>query len=404
MLALAGKENNRQNPVGHVDPDVPLFEPSNDLSLYIHVPFCASRCGYCDFYSKVTTPDIHVRYIEALLHQLESLKPQLENTRIRTIYFGGGTPSLLGARLAPVLDYLCTNFDLEPEAEITLEANPDSLFAETLDALIPFSLNRVSLGVQSFDDELLKRLGRRHDAAQVHAALDLLHERGIPSSVDLMCALPGLADAGWAATLEEAAAAPVAHISVYPLTIEPGTDFFLQWQRGDLLETEDDIAADQLEQAQRVLEAHGFTRYEISNYARPGQEARHNTAYWTGAPYLGLGPSAASMLPTSDGGRHRFILHDTLEDYLAEPLRALDSDQLAFSEYLDVDTRRREDLMLTMRLTSGASKAAVEEAGESEVFATLMRDGLATYDETTQHYHPTQRGWLLANEVFRRIL
>ncbi|MCL2881693.1 MAG: radical SAM family heme chaperone HemW [Coriobacteriia bacterium] len=375
-----------------------------DLSLYIHVPFCASRCGYCDFYSNVTTPEVHARYIAALLHQLESLKSQLGGIRLHTVYFGGGTPSLLGTRLAPVLDFIRTEFDLESGAEITLEANPDSLSAATLDALIPLGLNRVSLGVQSFDGALLTRLGRRHDVAQVHAALDLLHQHNIATSIDLMCALPGLTDAGWAATLEEAAAAPVAHVSVYPLTIEPGTDFFLQWQRGDLLETEDDVAADQLEQAQHVLEDHGFTRYEISNYARPGQEARHNTAYWIGASYLGLGPSAASMLPTSDGGRRRFILHETLEDYLADPTRALDSDQLAFSEQLDPDTRRREDLMLNMRLTSGASKAAVEEAGEIDVFSTLVRDNLATYDELTQHYRPTQRGWLLANEVFRRIL
>jgi len=375
-----------------------------DLSLYIHVPFCASRCGYCDFYSNVTDPEIHARYSAALLRQLESLKPQLGETRLHTIYFGGGTPSLLGMRLAPVLGFIRTEFNLEPGAEVTLEANPDSLFVEVLDALIPLGLNRVSLGVQSFDDELLKRLGRRHDVAQVHAAFDLLHERGIPSSIDLMCALPGLTDAGWVATLEEAAAAPVAHISVYPLTIEPGTDFFLQWQRGDLLETEDDIAADQLEQAQRVLEARGLARYEISNYARPGQEARHNTAYWTGASYLGLGPSAASMLPTHDGGRRRFILHETLEGYLADPTRPLDSEQAAFSEQLDADERRREDLMLNMRLTSGAAATAVKEAGESEIFANLVRDGLATYDNATDRYLPTQRGWLLANEVFRRIL
>jgi len=404
MQALAGEGNNKQRSVGCADPGAPPLGPCNDCSLYIHVPFCASRCGYCDFYSNVTTPDMHARYIEALLCQLEALRPQLGDTRLRTLYFGGGTPSLLGARLAPVLDCLRTNFDLDPEAEVTLEANPDSLSAATLDALRPLGLNRVSLGVQSFDNTLLTRLGRRHSAAQVHAALNLLHDRGIAASIDLMCALPGLTDSGWAATLEEAAAAPVAHVSVYPLSIEPGTDFFLQWQRGELLETEDDRAADQLEQAQHVLEAHGFTRYEISNYARPGQEARHNTAYWTGAPYLGLGPSAASMLPTPDGGRRRFVLHETLEDYLADPTRSLDSDQAAFSEHLDADARRREDLMLTMRLTSGASKSVVEEAGEAEVFATLIRDGLATYDESTHHYRPTQRGWLCANEVFRRIL
>jgi len=396
--------------VGHADPGAPPVEPgyglhqSDALSLYVHVPFCASRCGYCDFYTMVADPTLHARYIKALLRQLESLKPLLRGTRLRTVYFGGGTPSLLGARLAPVLRYIRAELDLEPGAEVTLEANPDSLSAEVLDALCPLGLDRVSLGVQSFDDALLARLGRRHDVAQVHAALELLRQRGVAASIDLMCALPGLTDAGWAATLEETAAAPVAHISVYPLSIEPGTDFFLQWQRGDLLETEDDVAADQLEQAQQALEAHGFTRYEISNYARAGQEAQHNTAYWTGAPYLGLGPSAASMLPTPDGGRRRFVLHETLEDYLADPTRPLDSDRAAFAERLDVETRRREDLMLNMRLTSGASKAAVGQAGEADIFATLIRDNLATYDEPTQHYRPTQRGWLCANEVFRRIL
>ena len=390
--------------VGPGTPGAPLCGPGADLSLYIHVPFCASRCGYCDFYSNVTDSGTHARYVAALLRQLEALRPQLAGARIRTVYFGGGTPSLLGARLAPALDFIGAQFNLAPEAEVTLEANPDSLCAPTLEALVPLGLNRVSLGVQSFNDELLKRLGRRHSAAKARAALDLLRECDVAASIDLMCALPGLTDAGWTETLEQAAAAPVAHVSVYPLTIEPGTDFFLQWQRGELLETEEDNAADQLEQAQRVLEARGFTRYEISNYARAGQEARHNCAYWTGAPYLGLGPSAASMLPVSDGGRRRFILHETLEDYLADPARTLEGDQIAFSEYLDAPARRREDLMLNMRLTSGASVASVEAAGESEVFAGLVRDGLATYDADAARYRPTQRGWLCANEVFRRIL
>ncbi len=371
-----------------------------ELALYVHVPFCASRCGYCDFYSLVAAPEIRERYVEALLRQIRSLG----RLSLRTVYFGGGTPSLLGTRLAPVLELLQTEFDIKPDAEITLEANPDSLTAEVLDTLAPLGLNRVSLGVQSFDDALLARLGRRHNVAQVHVALGELQQRGIDASIDLMCALPGLGAKDWEATLQEAATAPVVHISIYPLTIEPGTDFFLQWQRGELLETAEDEAADQLEQAQRVLEDHGFTRYEISNYARRGQEAKHNTAYWTGAAYVGLGPSAASMLSTPDGGRRRFVLHETLEDYLADPTRALDSEQIAFSEQLDRDARQHEDLMLNMRLTTGAAKAAVEEAGESEVFAGLVRDGLATYDGATQRYRPTQRGWLLANEVFRRVL
>jgi len=378
----------------------PGLADMSDLALYIHVPFCASRCGYCDFYSLVTTPEVRARYVGALVGQLKSLG----RLSLRTVYFGGGTPSLLGTQLAPVLELLQTECDVKPDAEITLEANPDSLTTEVLDALQPLGLNRVSLGVQSFDDALLKRLGRRHDTAQVKTALSELQERGIAASIDLMCALPGLTEQGWEATLRVAAEAPVGHISVYPLTIEPGTDFFLQWQHGELLETEEDVAADQLEQAQRVLKDHGFTRYEISNYARPGQEAKHNTAYWTGAAYLGLGPSAASMLPTPEGGRRRFVLHETLEDYLADPERALDSEQVAFSEQLDREAQQRENLMLNMRLTTGAAKTAVEKAGESEVFAGLVRDGLASFDEATQRYRPTQRGWLLANEVFRRVL
>jgi len=378
---------------------------ARDLSLYIHVPFCASRCGYCDFYSQVASVEQQERYVTALLQQLEGLRPQLaDDIRLRTIYFGGGTPSLLGERLAPVLERLTTTFDVTPGAEITLEANPDSLTSTALDALAPLGLNRVSLGVQSFDDALLTRLGRRHDVAQVHAALDLLHNYDLAVSIDLMCALPGLMTAGWEATLEEACRTPIEHISVYPLSIEPGTDFFLQWQRGELLETEDDLAAEQLEQAQHILEVHGFTRYEISNYARPGHEARHNCAYWTGGAYLGLGPSAASMLPAGDGGRERFILHETLDDYLACPTRALRGDARAFVERLDAETRRREDLMLNMRLTSGASASAVEEAGKCAIFDGLVRDGLARYDALAQRYAPTQKGWLLANEIFRRVL
>ena len=380
------------------------FATVTELSLYIHVPFCASRCGYCDFYTMVAGDATIARYVDALLRQLESLRPALDGVRLRTLYFGGGTPSFVGGRLAPVLERIGAEFDVADGAEVTLEANPDSLTPAVLDALVPLGLNRVSLGVQSFDDALLKRLGRRHDSQQVRVALACLQERGLATSIDLMCALPGLTDAGWTATLEEAAHSPVAHVSVYPLSIEPGTDFFLQWQHGDLLETEEERAAEQLEQAQRVLEAAGFKRYEISNYVRPGQEAQHNCAYWTGSPYLGLGPSAASMLPTPDGGRQRFVLHETLDDYLDAPTRALDSAERAFFEELDIAARRREDLMLNMRLTSGATRTQVEAAGESEIFAGLIRDGLARFDESAQRFKPTQRGWLLANEIFRRVL
>ncbi len=375
-----------------------------ELSLYIHVPFCASRCGYCDFYSRVTVDVARRRYLVALSEQLTYLAPLLSFTTIKTIYFGGGTPSLFGAGLAPIFEQLQCDFSLAPEAEITLEANPDSLTVETLEALMPLGLSRVSIGVQSFDDALLQHLGRRHNADQARAAIRCAAVQGLDVSVDLMCALPGLDEALWERTLQEAASLPVDHVSIYPLSIEPGTDFFLQWQRGELLETDDDEAADQLEEAQSVLEQSGFTRYEISNYARPSKEARHNCSYWTGTPYLGLGPSAASMLPCKNGGRERFVLHETLEDYCVHPARALDATDRAFAEILSKEERQREDLMLSMRLTSGASLLAVQEAGEWNIFEGIVRDGLATYDSTTKRYHPTQRGWLLANEVFRRIL
>lgn len=369
------------------------------LSLYIHVPFCASKCAYCDFYSAANPCDDEIDgYVAALLAQVAAWGARYQQP-VKSVYFGGGTPSLLGVRIGAVLAGVRAAFVVALDAEITLEVNPDSIDAASLALWLDAGVNRISMGVQSFDEGMLRWLGRRHDVAGAVEACALLRDADVNFSIDLICGIPGLSDELWLGTLDSAVASSASHVSVYSLTIEEGTPLADALDSGAFVMPDDDVVAQQMNAATDVLGAAGIGRYEVANYARLGHESVHNTGYWTGVSYLGFGPSAASMLADESGNRYRFMLHDSTQEYFANPAIVLVEPE----EVLSPAEALREDVMLGLRLVAGVSDALVCEAGVRSVMEDLAGQGLVDFDSDTQHWRTTAQGWLLGNVVFAAV-
>ena len=383
-----------------------------EMSLYVHVPFCASKCAYCDFASAaVDAGDPSVEwtfdaYVAAVERDVARHAAAGLLASVPTVYVGGGTPTLLGSRLAGLVASLAAMVGLAPDAEVTVEANPDSLTVPLAHGLANAGVTRVSLGVQSFDDEVLSVLGRRHDAQSARRAAAAVVEAGLALSVDLMCGVPGLSDEGWRESLREAIATGAEHVSVYPLTIEDGTPLCERVETGAFPEPDSDGAAEQMLTAARVLADAGFERYEVANHARPGARSRHNTRYWTGGAYLGVGPAAASMLPAGayvdacvpgDAARVRFTASASLSDFLADVPAA----RTAEFETLTAEEALREDAMLGLRLAEGISADLARCAGVEDVLRELADDGLV--ECAGDRWRTTERGWLLGNAVYGRV-
>ena len=314
-------------------------------ALYLHIPFCVKRCGYCDFATSAVERDSPIidEYVESLVMDIRRASREGKLGAIETVYLGGGTPSYIGMRRLSMLLYaLSMSMHLEPEVECTMEANPESLTAPMVRDIWALGVNRLSLGVQSFDDEVLRILGRAHDAEAARAAVRAAQERFENVSVDLMCGIPGQSAESFAESMREAVALGANHVSVYPLTIEPHTPFDAAIMRGEMLEPDEDAEAAAMEEAQRILEDASFHRYEVASYARPGFESRHNTAYWTGKPYLGLGRSAVTMTQNAER-RMRVQDGQVVDDLNARQMAA-------------------EDLMLGMRMARGVSDEQMEQA------------------------------------------
>ena len=262
--------------------------------LYIHVPFCTQACYYCDFHFSTDTRS-RGELCHALVHELVLQKEYLDEP-LQTIYLGGGTPSLLSeAELALLLGSIHTHYAVAPDAEITLEANPDDLSKQKLKELYGAGVNRLSIGVQSFDDILLKFLHRSHNARASRQSLEDAQAAGFTNfSIDLIYAIPGLSEKAWIETLQEAIRFAPAHISSYALTIEDKTVFGHMTKRGKLTPMEEEKTAKQFELLMDVLNVSGYEHYEISNFCKPGKYSRHNSSYWNQSMYLGIGPSAHS--------------------------------------------------------------------------------------------------------------
>ena len=388
-------------------------------ALYLHVPFCARKCAYCDFSSWATPAgdplmSAYVRALEAQMGEAESLG-LLEGCE--TAYVGGGTPTLIGEKDLGLL--VSAVRAAAPEIrELTCEANPDSLTDEVLLAVREAGATRLSIGVQSLDDAELAELGRLHDAACACERVTAAVASGLDVSVDLMCATPRQTDEGWTRTIEGVVALGVGHVSVYPLQIEEGTALDARYADDPCAWNDDGVQATRMTQAQALLEGCGYHRYEVASYSIAGKECRHNIAYWTGAPYLGLGTGASSMLdlkgylrlreacprlpePPSGVVRVRLTVRTGRRELAADPRLS----SLSFSlEFLTGPQAIAEDLMLGARLVAGLRPELVSQAREafgSRLDATLealLGDGLLV--ERDDRLAPTERGWLLGNELY----
>lgn len=375
-----------------------LGHQANELSLYIHVPFCASKCAYCSFCSEPNPSEASLQeYLGAMSAQMELWGSHYAQP-LRSIYIGGGTPSLLGIAVLELLDGIRRHFAIEPDAEITLEANPDSVTADLVRAWTGAGVNRISLGVQSFDDDMLKALGRRHSAQQAIDVCNILRAHQVNFSIDLMCGLPRMDTAVWRKTLEQALLCEPSHVSVYALTVEDDTPFGYALESGELVLPEDDIVAEQMLLAEQMLGEAGIARYEIANFARSGCESKHNTGYWTGVSYIGLGPSASSMLSDAQGNRYRFTAYATPAEFTTQAVS-----EPAEYEVLTPAEVGKEDIMLGLRMVYGVDADAVDQAGLSPVTRDLEQQALVELDSLTARWRLTSQGWLLGNVVFAAV-
>ena len=386
------------------------------VALYVHVPFCRSKCAYCDFYSLAGHEQLQPAFVDAALFEAGHWSHYDLLDDVPSLYVGGGTPTALGGELPRLVAGLLETACLRSDADITVETNPETTDAALVDALVAAGVGRFSLGVQSFDDAVLRVLGRPHDARRAADAARLLAASGASLSLDLICGAPGQTEASWRGTLHRAVETGASHLSVYPLSVEGGTPLEATVAAGSVAAPDPDVAAEMMLTAESVLRDAGLYRYEVANYARPGSESRHNLVYWQGGAYLGIGPHAASMLPfralrdvassecwalgqlAEDGqpARARFSRDVQLLDYLKAPLASPGPFEL-----LSAAQTAREDVMLGLRLVRGVTHAAVEAAGLPEVLRRLEGEGLVESEDG--RWRTTERGWLLGNRVFGAV-
>lgn len=354
--------------------------------LYVHLPFCKTKCPYCDFYS-VTDPSLISSFLAALDQEARLYREQFPI--VDSLFIGGGTPSWLGeAQIAGLMENLRRHFVFAPDTEITLEANPDDVTAAKLAVWRDLGLNRLSLGVQSFDEAELRLLGRRHTAGQARATIDLIRAAGFANlGLDLMYGLPGQTLEGWTGTLETALSFAPEHLSCYQLTIEAGgtpalrTPFAQRAARGELSLPDEETQRDFFFLTANFLTARGYLHYEIANFAREGPQAgslcyccRHNLKYWTRTPYLGLGPAAHSFL----AGR-RWWNFPSVREYCSSLNAGLLP--VAGAEALTPAQIRLETLALGFRTRDGVSLATLREyPGADAQVAALARAGLVRVD------------------------
>lgn len=423
-------------------------------ALYLHIPFCVSRCAYCDFATNACADEQRMdAYVEALCLQLRRAAKVGLLGQVKTIYIGGGTPTHLGSRRLNTLVYtLSLSVNLENVVEFTCEANPESIDERMVADLFSLGVNRFSIGAQSFDDAVLAGYGRIHDATAIDAALAAVRTRTNNISLDLICGGPGQSMESWTQDLRHAIDADVPHVSIYPLTLEDGTALTRRVEAGECEVADEDTQTDMMLEAERMLTAAGFERYEVASYAKPGFASCHNTAYWTGAEYLGLGAGASSMLSPESAeqaidagifeidrekagwGMHKASCaragsasgasvraqHCPSDCVPTQPCDAdfaririaASSDDIAFAESLGcpraeielLSARESavEDLMLGMRRGIGVARERVLAVeGALAVFERLEALGLVR--EQGARFVPTQRGWLLGNEVYGAI-
>ncbi len=371
------------------------------LGIYIHIPFCASRCAYCDFCSTADRGDLIPGYQQALIRHMRETAGRMQRYLVDTVYFGGGTPSWYGAeRLAELFGEIKELFRVRMDGEVTLEANPDSVTERDLRLLRKAGFNRISIGAQTANDEILRFLGRRHTWAQVEEAVSAARAAGFDNiSLDLIYGLPSQTREDWADTLSRAMALQPRHLSCYGLKVEEGTPLWAYRDSPSL--PDDDAQADLYLYAVDTLAAAGYAQYEISNFARQGYASRHNLKYWNQEEYLGFGASAASWL----SGR-RFTLMPDVEGYIA----AIRSGGELVSELEDVSLYEQasEYVMLRMRTARGMDPEEYESRYHNsfepleKLMESYVRLGLAR--QTGKRWRFTPKGFLLSNRLIGELL
>ena len=339
------------------------------LGIYIHIPFCVRKCAYCDFLSAPASREIMDRYVDSLKQEIRGAEELAERYRVSTVFFGGGTPSLLeGEKLAEILEMLLQVMTVEAEAEITVECNPGTLTENKLDAYRTAGVNRLSIGLQSADNRELRLLGRIHTFEEFLESYELARKKGFGNlNVDLMSALPGQTREGWLQTLEKTADLEPEHISAYSLMIEEGTPFYERYREdapGYRELPDEDTDRLMYEDTKRFLSGRGYERYEISNYARPGYACRHNLSYWERTDYKGFGIGAASLIRNIRYKNNTDLAAYLNGDLSYESVSAL-SRKDVLEETMFLGLRKMEGVVLTeqMRKVYGELLNKLEQEG-----------------------------------------
>jgi oxygen-independent coproporphyrinogen-3 oxidase len=373
------------------------------LSLYIHVPFCVRKCRYCGFYSTPYSPGIAETFLSALTCEAESYRNAFKHRRFSSVYIGGGTPTVLTSeQLSSLMEIIRENFTTDEGVEITLEANPNTVTIDKLSRMRSHGANRLSLGLQSFSDEILQILGRLHTAEQAVDAFRDARNAGFENiSVDLIYGIPGQSISHWEETLRSAIALEPEHISAYSLSLDAGSQFMREAEAGAFALPDEDICAAMYERALSALSSAGYGQYEISNFSRPGNECRHNMNYWERGEYAGLGPGAWSFI---SGRRYATIADITeYEQRLAGGRSIIDEEEIT-----DAASSAREMVLLSLRTRKGLDLSSFERACGTDFLrrletnmAPLRNDGLLCLKEGRLVL--TDRGMLLSNAVLARL-
>ena len=376
-----------------------------NLELYFHIPFCVRKCNYCDFLSFSGDEKIKASYMDALFREVREKAGNYTDYQVVSVFVGGGTPSVVSERdMAALLSTVRECFVLREDAEITIEVNPGTVTLEKLKEYRKAGFNRLSIGLQSADDGELRQIGRIHTYGQFLDTYGWALDAGFENiNVDIMSALPGQSLASYVTTLKKLISLPKppVHISAYSLILEEGTVLMDRYERGELVLPDEETDRAMYEETGRILEEHGYHRYEISNYALPGFACRHNVGYWTRTDYVGFGIGAASLV-----GEVRFRNDADLAGYLEDP-----SGREADREELTIEQQMEETMFLGLRLTAGVDRAAFQtrfkttvEKVYGDVINANIRDGLLRYTDDGERLCLTEKGLSLSNYVMAQFI
>ena len=365
--------------------------------IYVHIPFCARRCIYCGFFSTVREAEA-ARYIDALCAELRQRKAYLQDAPVTTVYFGGGTPSRLTPdQIGQVIAEIRQTYGLDSLEELTVECNPDDVTSDYISALRALGVNRISMGVQTFNNDLLRFLGRRHTASQAIGAVQACHDAGIHNvSIDLMYGLPGQTAAIQQRDLETATSLNVQHISSYCLSFEEGSPLDLMRKENRIVPTDDDTCAAMYDRMCSHLRSAGFEHYEISNFCKPGYHSRHNSSYWDGTPYMGIGAGAHSYT-----GRSRQWNPNDLDAYMA----GIEQGKPLFEiENLSDTDLYNEKIMLALRTSKGLNLSALTTSDRTKLLiaaAPYLKTGALIC--TATHLHLSETAFFISDTIISSL-